>query len=76
MSQIVGLTAAWQQDKVEGNPEGANILVVMLKQTPILFIRSSTSFYEPKYYKIILYFYFSRQRRVDNGRLRQTVSQT
>ena len=24
MSQIVGLTAAWQQDKVEGNPVGAN----------------------------------------------------
>ena len=24
MSQIVGLTAAWQQDKVEGNPEGTN----------------------------------------------------
>ena len=25
MSQIVGLTAAWQQNKVEGNPMGANI---------------------------------------------------
>ena len=24
MSQIVGLTATWQQDKVEGNPTGAN----------------------------------------------------
>ena len=24
MSQIVGLTAAWQQSKVEGNPVGAN----------------------------------------------------
>ena len=24
MSQIVGLTAAWQQNKVEGNPMGAN----------------------------------------------------
>ena len=24
MSQIVGLTAAWQQSKVEGNPRGAN----------------------------------------------------
>ena len=24
MSQIVGLTAAWQQNKVEGNPRGAN----------------------------------------------------
>ena len=24
MSQIVGLTATWQQDKVEGNPMGAN----------------------------------------------------
>ena len=24
MSQIVGLTAAWQQNKVEGNPVGAN----------------------------------------------------
>ena len=24
MSQIVGLTAAWQQSKVEGNPMGAN----------------------------------------------------
>ena len=24
MSQIVGLTAAWQQDKVEGNPVGTN----------------------------------------------------
>ena len=24
MSQIVGLTAAWQQDKVEGSPVGAN----------------------------------------------------
>ena len=24
MSQIVGLTAAWQQDKVEGNPMGTN----------------------------------------------------
>ena len=24
MSQIVGLTAAWQQNKVEGNPGGAN----------------------------------------------------
>ena len=23
MSQIVGLTAAWQQSKVEGNPVGA-----------------------------------------------------
>ena len=25
LSQIVGLTAAWQQNKVEGNPRGANI---------------------------------------------------
>ena len=24
MSQIVGLTAAWQQDKVEGSPVAAN----------------------------------------------------
>ena len=24
MSQIVGLTPTWQQDKVEGNPTGAN----------------------------------------------------
>ena len=24
MSQIVGFTAAWQQNKVEGNPMGAN----------------------------------------------------
>ena len=24
MSQVVGLTATWQQDKVEGNPTGAN----------------------------------------------------
>ena len=24
MSQIVGLTAAWQQSKIEGNPRGAN----------------------------------------------------
>ena len=24
MSQIVGLTATWQQDKVEGNPMGAS----------------------------------------------------
>ena len=24
MSQIVGLTAAWQQDKIEGIPVGAN----------------------------------------------------
>ena len=24
MSQIIGLTAAWQQSKVEGNPMGAN----------------------------------------------------
>ena len=24
MSQIVGLTAAWQQSKVEGNPVGVN----------------------------------------------------
>ena len=24
MSQVVGLAAAWQQDKVEGNPMGAN----------------------------------------------------
>ena len=24
MSEIVGLTATWQQDKVEGNPTGAN----------------------------------------------------
>ena len=24
MSQIVGLTAAWHQDKVEGSPMGAN----------------------------------------------------
>ena len=24
MSQIVGLTATWQQNKVEGNPMGAN----------------------------------------------------
>ena len=24
MSQIVGLPATWQQDKVEGNPVGAN----------------------------------------------------
>ena len=24
MSQIVGLTATWQQDKVEGNPKGAS----------------------------------------------------
>ena len=26
MSQIVGLTAAWQQNKVEGNPMGANTI--------------------------------------------------
>ena len=46
MSQIVGLTAAWQQNKVEGNPMGEQILQVMLKQTPTQCTQSSTSFYE------------------------------
>ena len=45
MSQIVGLTATWQQDKVEGIP-WEQILQVMLKQTPTQCTQSSTSFYE------------------------------
>ena len=45
MSQIVGLTVAWQQNKVEGIP-WEEILQVMLKQTPTQCTQSSTSFYE------------------------------
>ena len=45
MSQIVGLTATWQQDKVEGIPR-EQILQVMLKQTPTQCTQSSTSFCE------------------------------
>ena len=45
MSQIVGLTATWQQDKVEGIPR-EQTLQLMLKQTPTQCTQSSTSFYE------------------------------
>ena len=44
MSQIVGLTAAWQQSKVEGNPVGANT-ACNAKTNPNP-VQSSTSFYE------------------------------
>ena len=36
MSQIVGLTATWQQSKVEGNPMGANTASnVKTKSNPV-----------------------------------------
>ena len=45
MSQIVGLPAAWHQDKVEGSPR-EQALQAVIKQTPLQFTQSSTSFYE------------------------------
>ena len=45
MSQIVGLTAVWHQDKIEGSPVGANTAHIA-KQTVPQFIQSSISFYE------------------------------
>ena len=44
MSQIVGLTATWQ-DKVEGNPMGAGT-ASNAKVNTTQCIQSSTSFYE------------------------------
>ena len=44
MSQIVGLTATWQ-DKVEGNPTGAGT-ASNAKINTTQCIQSSTSFYE------------------------------
>ena len=54
MSQIVGLTAAWQQNKVEGNPVGANTTSnAKTNSNPVK--QSSASFYETR---ITIKFYF------------------
>ena len=43
MSQIVGLTAAWQQDKAEGSPVGPN--TVNSTKTNITQVHSEFNFF-------------------------------